>query len=233
MFNRTIFAVLASGTLLAAPAAAAQRWGNGPAPDSGACFYEEPNFRGRHFCARSGDELPFIPDGLNDRIMSMRVFGGAQVVVYSWSRFGGAEKWIDYDVRDLRYEGWDDRISSARLSWPRWGNRYGYRDDRDRDDRYYDGRPRGSNGIDRDRYGNGDRRDQPEFRGEAGAGRVDSTAIAEAMVRKAYEDLLHREPDAGGLQQYRDKVLKEGWTDAQLRNSIMQSPEYKQKNPGR
>src|SRR5215471_9887927 len=229
MFNRTIFALLASGTLLAAPASAAQRWGNGPVPDSGACFYEGPNFRGRYFCARAGDELPYIPNGMNDRIMSMRVFGGAQVVVYSWSRFGGAEQWFDYDVRDLRYDGWDDRISSVRLSWPGYGRW------RDRDDRFYEGRPRGSSGIegrdrdfrDRERFGNG------EFRGEAGGGRVDPNANADAIVRQAYRDLLNREPDAGGLQQYKDKVLREGWSDEQVRNSIMQSPEYKSKHQGR
>ena len=57
MFNRTTFALLASGTLLAAPAAAAQRWGYGQVPDAGACFYQEPNYRGRYFCARAGEDM--------------------------------------------------------------------------------------------------------------------------------------------------------------------------------
>ncbi len=44
MFNRTIFALLASGTLLAAPPAA-QRWGYGPVPSAGACFYQHRTIR--------------------------------------------------------------------------------------------------------------------------------------------------------------------------------------------
>ena len=106
MFNRTMFALLASGTLLAAPAAAAQRWGYGQVPDAGACFYQEPNYRGRYFCARAGEDMPIITNGFNDRIRSIRVFGGGQVIVYSGGQFGGSERWIDYNVPDLRYEGW-------------------------------------------------------------------------------------------------------------------------------
>src|SRR5262245_12021581 len=101
MFNRTIIALLAGATLLAIPATAAPRWGSGPVPRAGACFYEHPNYRGRYFCGRPGEEMPNIPSGLNDRISSIRVFGGGQVIVYSNGRFGGSERWIDYDVRDL------------------------------------------------------------------------------------------------------------------------------------
>ena len=59
MFNRTTFALLASGTLLAAPVAAAQRWGYEQVPDAGAgAFYQEPNYRGPYFCARAGEDMP-------------------------------------------------------------------------------------------------------------------------------------------------------------------------------
>src|SRR5262245_53610249 len=151
MFNRTIFAVLASGMLVAAPAAA-QRWGNGPVPNEGACFYQLPNYRGRYFCARAGEDMPIIPNGFNDQIRSIRVFGGGQVIVYSNGRFGGSERWIDYNVPDLRYEGWDNRISSARLSWAPYGNAY---------DRYNQGRPRGTGG-----YYEGQRRNDPRYGAE-------------------------------------------------------------------
>src|SRR5438067_27652 len=117
MKNRIILALMASSTLIAGPAAAGQRWGNGPLPDSGACFYENPNFRGR-----------------NDR------------------------------------------------------------------------RDRGESNV---------------------PGRAGSTSDADAIVRRAYQDLLRRDPDAGGLQQYRDKILRDGWSDAQVRASIMESPEYR------
>src|SRR2546423_672667 len=47
MKNRTIVGLLVCGTLLTGSASAAQRWGMGPRPDAGACFYEYPNFQGR------------------------------------------------------------------------------------------------------------------------------------------------------------------------------------------
>jgi len=172
-----------------------------------------------------GEELPFIPNDMNDRITSIRLFGDARVIVNSYPRFGGAERWFDYNVPDLRHDGWSDRISSVRLSWDRryWDPQdrgYRYRDydrDRDRD------RPARSSGIfegrsrDRDR----DEDDRDNRRG------YNSSADADAIVRQVYQDLLHRDPDAGGLQQYRDKILREGWSEAQVRSAILQSPEYR------
>src|SRR5438309_1728295 len=66
MNNRTIMVLFVCGTFLAGSASAAQRWGTGPRPDAGACFYEYPNFQGRYFCARAGEDLPFIPNGMNE-----------------------------------------------------------------------------------------------------------------------------------------------------------------------
>jgi hypothetical protein len=222
MTNRTICALLACGTLATAPAAAAQEWGHGPRPDAGACFYEYPNFGGRYFCVRAGEDYPFIPNGMNDRISSIRVFGGGQAVVYSFPRFGGAERWFNYDARDLRYDGWDDRISSVRVGRhaerDRWDDRF-FEERRDRD--YREGPPPESR----------DYREGPP-RGTGGRQAITPDAVR-AMVTKAYQDLLNRAPDPGGLQQYSDKMLKEGWTDQQVRESIMQSPEYRQKHQGR
>src|SRR4030095_16543431 len=106
MLNRTIVALLASGTVLTVPAFAAQRWGYGPVPHAGACFYEQTNYRGRYFCARTGEDIAVIPNDFNGRIRSIRVFGGGQVVLYSNDRYGGSERWIDYSVPALRSEGW-------------------------------------------------------------------------------------------------------------------------------
>jgi hypothetical protein len=49
------------------------------------------------------------------------------------------------------------------------------------------------------------------------------------MVRQAYRDILRREPDASGLRQYTDAILNRGWSDADLRRSLMESPEYAQR----
>jgi len=218
MFNRTIFALLASGTFLAAPAPAAQRWGNGQAPDTGACFYQLPSYRGRYFCARAGEDMPIIPNGFNDRIRSIRVFGRGQVIVYSNGRFGGSERWIDYNVPDLRYEGWDGRISSARLSWGSYGNRY---------DLNAQGRPRGTSG-----YYEGQRRDDPRYRGD-GSSRYNGAMTrdqAQAIVRSAYLNVLGREPDPASAS-WVDRVLNDRWSQQRLESELRNSAEYRQKHP--
>jgi Domain of unknown function (DUF4214) len=52
---------------------------------------------------------------------------------------------------------------------------------------------------------------------------------AARMVRQAYRDILRREPDASGLQQYTRAVLDEGWSEADVRRSLMSSDEYAQR----
>jgi uncharacterized protein DUF4214 len=52
---------------------------------------------------------------------------------------------------------------------------------------------------------------------------------AQQMIRQAYRDILQREPDPGGLQTYMDNVMNRGWTEADVRNSMLQSPEYAQR----
>jgi len=202
MLNRTIFALLAGGTLLTVPSVAAQSWGYGPVPNAGACFYQQPNYRGRYFCARAGEEMPNIPNGLNDRISSIRVFGGGRVIVYSNGHFGGSERWIDYDVPDLRYEGWADRISSARLSWGNYGS------------------PRG--------YYEGDRRDGPRYRDDGRYDRSMSRDQAEAIVRSAYLNVLGREPDPASAS-WVDRVVYDHWSQQQLENELRNSAEYRQR----
>jgi hypothetical protein len=214
MFNRTIFALLASGTLLVAPASAAQRWGNGPPPDAGACFYQQPNYHGRYFCARAGDDMPAIPNGFNDRIRSIRVFGGGRVILYSNGRYGGAERWIDYNVPDLRYEGWDTRISSARLSWePREWNRDRYSNQ----GRYGEAQPRGTSGYSEGRY-RGDRT------------LAMTRERAQAVVRSAYLNVLGREPDPSSAT-WVDRVFNDNWSQQQLEDALRKSPEYLRKHP--
>jgi Peptidase inhibitor family I36 len=218
MFNRTVLALLAGGSLLAMPAAAAQRWGNGPAPEAGACFYQQPNYRGQHFCARVDQDVPVLRNGFNNRIRSIRVYGGGQVILYSDGRFGGSERWIDYNVPDLRAEGWDGRISSIGLSWRGYGNRY---------DRNAGGRPLGTSG-----YYQGQRPDSPRY-GANGSSRYNTAVTidqARAMVRSAYLNLLGREPDPASAS-WVDHVLKDHLSQQQLESELRNSAEYRQKHP--
>jgi TorA maturation chaperone TorD len=54
---------------------------------------------------------------------------------------------------------------------------------------------------------------------------------ADRIIRRAYQELLGREPDPNGLWHYRSQVTDNGWDEQDVRRAIMKSPEYLQKNP--
>jgi hypothetical protein len=219
MANRTSNIVFAMAALLAIPSAAmAQRWGRAPFPGSGACFFQGTEFRGEYFCVGPGEDLRRIPPEMNDRISSIRLFGRAEVIVFGDDRFRGGWARFDRSVRDLRDERWNDRISSLRVGrdWQPEFREYRGRfdgdrfDDRGRDDR---GRP--------DDRGRSDDRGRPDDR--RGRGGVD----ADQIVRRAYQDVLGRDPDEGGLRQYRSRIIDDGWSEEKVRESLRSSPEYR------
>ena len=49
------------------------------------------------------------------------------------------------------------------------------------------------------------------------------------IVRDAYRDILRREPDSGGLRQYTNAMLREGWSADDVRRSLLGSDEYAQR----
>jgi len=57
-----------------------------------------------------------------------------------------------------------------------------------------------------------------------------SGADPDVIVRRAYQDLLDRNPDQAGLHQYRSRIIDDGWTEQQVRDDIRKSPEYREKN---
>lgn len=131
---RTIVVVLCLlGILPAASAWAQPRWGRERYPTSGACFFEDINFRGRYFCVARGDRLPSLPSGMGDRISSIRLFGGGEVVVYNDRDMRGRSARIARDANDLRRGDWNDKISSLEVhgnffggsgggGFPSWGH---------------------------------------------------------------------------------------------------------------
>src|SRR5262245_29986895 len=113
--HRTLIAV-ASVAMLAAPSvASAQKWGRERPPANGACFYKDEDFKGDYFCIAGPGELAGFGDKVNDKISSMKVFGGATVTVFRDSQFRGQSTKFGGDVRDLAREGWDNKISSLRV----------------------------------------------------------------------------------------------------------------------
>jgi hypothetical protein len=48
------------------------------------------------------------------------------------------------------------------------------------------------------------------------------------IVRRAYQDILQREPDQQGLRLYRSRIIDDGWTEQQVREALRSSPEYRE-----
>ena len=95
-----------------------KRWGSERMPQAGVCFFEDTSFQGRYFCIDRGEDLAQLPRDMNDRISSLRIIGNVEVMVFKDVGFSGPSGRFFGDVRDLRREGWNDQISSIRVSNP-------------------------------------------------------------------------------------------------------------------
>src|SRR5688572_16859995 len=76
--------------------------------DARVTFYQDADFRGGSFTLEAGDEIANLTmqqfsngSGANDRISSIRIEGPIEVVVYRDSRFRGATRRLNRDVRNL------------------------------------------------------------------------------------------------------------------------------------
>lgn len=191
--HKAVMLFVGAALLLTSAPAMAQRWGRASRPRDGVCFYKDPNFQGDYFCARVGDSVERMPRGMNDRISSIQIVGRADVTVFQDIRFEGRQTRFDYDVPNLKAEGWNDLISSFRVE------------------------------VISD---NGRRHGGPERGGRPGTAAQDPDRI----VQRAYQDILEREPDPQGLRTYRSHVIDDGWTEAQVRDTLRKSEEYREKN---
>lgn len=52
----------------------------------------------------------------------------------------------------------------------------------------------------------------------------------EAVVRRAYQDVLGRDPDPSGMSTFRSHIIDDGWTEQQVRMALRASDEYREKN---
>jgi hypothetical protein len=64
--------------------------------------------------------------------------------------------------------------------------------------------------------------------GGGGYGRPSSGDV-DRIIRRAYRDILDREPDQQGLQLYRNRMLDDGWSEDRVRDTLKNSPEYRQR----
>lgn len=209
--------------------------------------YQDADYRGDAVVLYPGDALENLsglsfPNGgkLNDRISSVRVEGGAEVYVFTDARFRGEVMRLAGDVRNLTGRllpgsvsaSWNDRISSLRVEVRR-------RDESREEPNvvikraYLDllGREPDPSGlrsyrgliIDQgwtERMVRDHIRRSDEFRREG----------ADRIIRRAYLDVLGREPDPSGLKHHRHNLLEKNWTEGDVRDALRQSEEFRQKS---
>ncbi|BCS31436.1 hypothetical protein TBR22_A06370 [Luteitalea sp. TBR-22] len=244
---RLLSTSLVAGLMMygAASTASAQSWGRGAYPEAGACFYEDINFGGRYFCTRMGAAAERVPSQLNDEISSVRVFGGAEVLVFRDGSMRGEARRFTNSVRDLRNSGFNDRLTSFVVQPRGYADRgysnggYGYGNQGYGNQGYgnpgygyggYDNNGRYGNGqYGNGRYGNGRYddpaygygRDQGRYQGGVNRGSYQEAA---RMVQQAYRRVFGREPDRDA-QPWVDEVLKNGWSQRQLEQALRNTPE--------
>jgi len=136
------------------------------------------------------------------------------------------EHWTERDVRDdLRRRSDYQRNSQRRLKDPDRVVRRAYQDILDREPDAEGLRLYRSRMIEQDWTEQDVRealRRSPEYAQR-------SSESAERIVRRAYQDVLGREPDANGLRTYRDKVVNQGWDEYDVNEALRRSPEHRQK----
>lgn len=115
MKNVTTVGMIIGTAMLVGSAGLSAQWDRARVPRTGACFYEHANFGGQSFCAEVGDDATRVPNGADDEISSIRIYGNASVTVYQDSAFKGRSRTFTRNVRDLQDENFNDRITSYRV----------------------------------------------------------------------------------------------------------------------
>jgi hypothetical protein len=65
-----------------------------------------------------------------------------------------------------------------------------------------------------------DLRNSPEYKNK----KVD------LIIKRAYQDLLGRDPDRAGYEKYRQRLVEVGWDEEDVRRNIRESQEYRNKH---
>jgi hypothetical protein len=67
--------------------------------------------------------------------------------------------------------------------------------------------------------------------GSRGGGRSPyASQNPDVIVRRAFQDILERDPDPAGLRLYRSRIIDDGWTERQVRDALRNSTEYREKH---
>ena len=199
--------LLAGGLALLANVAAAPPDRRGESYVPRVIIYENANYKGDELTLFPGEEIDDLSrlrfrNGarINDAISSVRVIGGVELLGFEHHRFEGQVVRVTEDVRNFA----DRRMHDTGQSW---------------NDRI------SSLAVRWNRGGNGG-----DFRpGRPGGGRPGRPAMADPdpIIRRAYRDLLGRDPDPEGVRNYRGLMVDQGWSEQMVRANIRRSDEFR------
>ena len=124
------------------------------------------------------------------------------------------------DVLGRRPDSRELRLYRSRVyddDWTERDVRNELRRQRDERDRYGNGNGYGNGG-----YGNGG--------GNYGNDDRPSSQDVDRIITRAYQDILGRDPDQAGLREYRRRMLDDGWSERQVRDTLRRSNEKAEQN---
>lgn len=210
--------------------------------------YEHADFSGASMALEPGESLENLsrrsfPNGrgMNDCISSIRVEGGAEVLVFQDAGFRGGMLRITHSLRNLHEEarGWNDAISALRVERKHGGPpprpdrpdfsrvdpviRRAYLDVLLREPDASGLRSYRSRMIENhwtEARVREDLRQTREYR-----------SVVDRIITKAYRDLLGRAPDPAGRRTFTERMLRDGWTEEDVRNAIRKDDEYRRRHP--
>lgn len=209
-------------------------------------IYEDADYRGGALVLYPGERLTDLrrrhfDNGrqVNDRISSVRIEGGASILLFDDYDFQGQVLRTTSDIRNFAYRpmpdlnvAWNDRISSLIVadSRDRAPARPRLNPDAMIKTAYLDmlGRKADPEGLVYYRglvidQGWTDRmiREHMRISDEYRLKKIDP------IITRAYRDILGRDPDPEGFAAYRNVMLKRDWTEQQMRDALRGSQEYR------
>ena len=218
---------------------------NGRGHGGSVTFYQDTDFRGGSITLEADEEIENLTmerfsngSGVNDRISSIRIQGPIEVTVYRDSRFRGASRRFTGDVRNLTQDGgqWNDVISSMRTEFRSRRDAREQRADVDRaiERVFRDTLGRKPDQSEQRRYRTRmieENWSEKDVRSEL-TKTEEYRTVVERIVAKAYRELLGREADLGGLRNYVRHMLQDNWSEEDVRHSIREGEEYRQRTRG-
>lgn len=214
-------------------------------------LFEHADYQGDFVVLNPGDTFENLsgkrfPRGarLNDSISSIRVEGGAELYAYADAGFRGPVLRVTDNIRDLsgRFlpdaarSSWNDRISSIRVEFEHRGGGREFepdvvirrvfqeillREPTPQDLRYFRGLVIEQNWT--ERMVRDQLRQWEEYRREG----------VERIVRRAYREVLGRDPDPRELQIHRRNLLEKEWNEGDLCDELRRSDEFRRRPAGR